>query len=197
MLFSSAFFAAASMLLSRVTALPQPEDSALSGRATSAPCAGGSFRFNSTTCAPCPPGSYCTGTSQPQRCDSGTYQPNANSTSCIATTPGHYQSAKGSTSQVPCPAGTYQPYNRQAFCYGAPSGRFQNMTGQATVCGTCCGWAAPLQNNNVNPVNCTGSKPNSYPSSGDGCISKNTGCVHAQTCVQSANGSCPAQTFSG
>ncbi|KAJ7168355.1 hypothetical protein C8R43DRAFT_945535 [Mycena crocata] len=42
--------------------------------------------------------------------------------------------------------------------------------GQATVCGTCCGWAAPLQNGNVNPVNCTSPMPNAWPSSGDGCM---------------------------
>ncbi|KAJ7709496.1 hypothetical protein B0H17DRAFT_1124105 [Mycena rosella] len=197
MLFSSSFVSAAFMMLSSVTALPQPENGALSGRATG-PCAAGSYLYNATTCAFCPVGSYCDGTSgQAQQCDSGHYQPSINSTSCLATVPGYYQNAKGANNTIPCPVGSYQPYGAQAFCYGAPKGRFQNMTGQATVCGTCCGWAAPLQNNNINPVNCSGTTPNAWPSSGDGCTAANTTCVRAATCIQLANGTCPAETIRG
>ncbi|KAJ7461479.1 hypothetical protein FB451DRAFT_1268303 [Mycena latifolia] len=194
--FSSSFVSAAFMMLSSVTALPQPENGALEGR-VSVSCPAGSYLYNTTTCATCPVGSFCDGSGSIQQCDSGHYQPNTNSTVCFATVPGYYQPAKGASTTIPCPAGSYQPYAAQAFCYGAPKGRFQGLPGQATVCGTCCGWAAPLVNNNINPVNCTGSTPNAWPASGDGCISSSTSCVHAATCFQFANGTCPADTFSG
>ncbi|KAJ7101626.1 hypothetical protein C8R43DRAFT_1244224 [Mycena crocata] len=198
MLFSSSFVSAALMMFTSVTALPQPEDGALMGRASSNPCTEGSYRYNSTTCAFCPAGNSCDGKSgRAQPCDSGHYQPNMNSTACLGTLPGQFQDAKGATTFKLCPPGSYQPYPTQAFCYGAPRGRFQSLPGQATVCGTCCGWAAPLQNGNVNPVNCTSPTPNAWPSSGDGCISKATSCVRAATCAQLADGTCPAETIRG
>ncbi|KAJ7085764.1 hypothetical protein B0H15DRAFT_368759 [Mycena belliarum] len=111
--------------------------------------------------------------------------PGANSTSGIATVPSYYQNAKGADSIIRCPVGTrYQPYSAQAFCHGAPKGRFQSMPGQATVCGTCCGWAAPFEYSNVSPVNCTGATPNAWPSSGGGCIGDATACVRAKTCAR-------------
>ncbi|KAJ7047211.1 hypothetical protein C8F04DRAFT_1387675 [Mycena alexandri] len=191
-----------------------------SQKAATAPiaCPTGSYQpsRNSTACIGTPAGSYTNqrGSNQATPCPAGSYQPNKGSTSCISTTTGYFTNVTGSTSAVasppghftntngahnatPCPPGSYQPYSAQNFCYGAPSGRFQGMAGQANVCGTCCGWAAPLVNNNVNPVNCTGARPNANPSSGDGCISAATSCVHAKTCVQSANGTCPADTFTG
>jgi len=197
MFFASPFVSAALMMLSSVTALPQPEDGGLMGRASSAPCPAGSYRYNSTACAYCPAGNTCDGTSNPKPCPTQYYQPYMNSTSCIPTPPGYYTNTTGNVAATPCAPGTYQPYSQQNFCYGAPKGRFQQQSGKAFVCGTCCGWSAPLTNNNVNPVNCTGSAPNANPSSGDGCISSSTSCMHAATCTQLANGTCPAATFSG
>ncbi|KAJ7709539.1 hypothetical protein B0H17DRAFT_1124135 [Mycena rosella] len=202
MLFSSSFVSAAFMLFSSVTALPQPENGELASRTTGL-CAPGSYLYNATTCAFCPAGSSCDGKSGvAQPCGSGHYQPSVNSTACLSCDSGHfqpsfYQNAKGANNTIPCPAGSYQPYGAQAFCYGAPKGRFQGLPGQATVCGTCCGWAAPLVNNNISPVNCNGTTPNAWPNSGDGCISSNTTCVRAASCGQLANGTCPADTFSG
>ncbi|KAJ7087275.1 hypothetical protein B0H15DRAFT_305837 [Mycena belliarum] len=196
MLFSSSFVSAAFMMLSSVTALPHPEGGGLTARAGL--CAPGSYIFNGTTCAFCPAGNSCDGASgRAHPCRSGHYQPSGNSTSCIATVPGYFQNAKGANSTIPCPAGSYQPYPAQALCYGAPMGRFQSMPGQATLCGTCCGWAAPLESSNISPVNCTGATPNAWPSSGSGCIRDTIPCVRATTCAQFMNGTCPAETFSG
>ncbi|KAJ6597278.1 hypothetical protein DFH09DRAFT_1305017 [Mycena vulgaris] len=163
-MFFSSFVSAALMMLSGVTALPQPENGALMSRNL---CASG-YYFNFTpACAPCPAGHFC----------------------------------DGASGQVtPCPAGTYQPYTTKNFCYGAPKGRFQSQAGQRTVCGTCCGWSAPLVNNNISPVNCTGKAPNAWPSSGDGCISGKTNCVRAVKCEEKFNATsgfydCPAETI--
>ncbi|KAK7013147.1 hypothetical protein R3P38DRAFT_1523554 [Favolaschia claudopus] len=198
MFFASPFVSAALMMLGSVTALPQPENGhgGLMGRQSD--CPSGSYRYNSTSCAGCPAGYTCNGGSDtPQSCDTGFYQPNMGSTSCIQTQPGFFTSQRASVTPSPCPAGSYQPYVQQAFCYGAPKGRFQQQSGRSFLCATCCGWAATLDNNNVNPVNCTGSKPNAWPNSGDGCISSQTSCVHAATCAQAADGTCPGETIRG
>ncbi|KAJ7766885.1 hypothetical protein B0H16DRAFT_1687063 [Mycena metata] len=181
-------------------------------------CSTGSYQpnKNSTSCIGTPAGYYTNqaGSTKVIACSPGYYQPNKNSTSCTATTPGFYTNLSGSVAAVgcspgyftnvtaapkatPCSPGSYQSYSNQTFCYGAPKGRWQSMYGQAVVCATCCGWSAPLVNNNINPVNCTGSTPNAWPGSGDGCISTATTCVHAKTCVQAANGACPAGNFTG
>ncbi|KAJ7286162.1 hypothetical protein C8J57DRAFT_1286919 [Mycena rebaudengoi] len=196
MFFTPSFLSAAFVTFCSVAAMPQPEGQGLAARGGSS-CDPGSYLSNGT-CVACPPGNTCAGgTKTPQACDYGKYQPSNGSVSCIETTPGYYQPNRGASDQIPCPRGTYQPYAYQKFCYGAPKGRFQNYAGQATVCGTCCGWAAPQVNNNMVAVNCTGSTPNAYPSSGDGCISKSTDCVHAATCSQLADGTCPAETIYG
>ncbi|KAJ7047201.1 hypothetical protein C8F04DRAFT_1172935 [Mycena alexandri] len=173
-------------------------------------CSTGSYQSNknSTSCVDTPAGYYTNQVAATKAiaCSPGSYQPNKKSNSCIATTSGYYTSLPGSIAAVPAIPGFFTnstgairatPCSNETFCYGAPSGRFQGFSGQAAVCGTCCGWAAPLVNNNVNPVNCTGSKPNAWPASGDGCIASATNCVHAKTCVQFANGTCPAETFTG
>ncbi|KAJ7172163.1 hypothetical protein C8R46DRAFT_1032269 [Mycena filopes] len=182
-------------------------------------CSAGSYQPNkgSTSCIGTPAGYYTnkSGSAQAIACPPGSYQPNKNATSCtattsgyytsssgstaaIATTPGHYTNTTGATKSIPCAPGSYQPRSNETFCYGAPSGRFQNMSGQAVVCGTCCGWSAPLVNNNINPVNCTDSKkPNAWPASGTGCTADKVSCVHAKTCVQSSTGACPAGNFTG
>ncbi|KAJ6597253.1 hypothetical protein DFH09DRAFT_1072138 [Mycena vulgaris] len=201
MFFASPFVSAALMMLSSVTALPQPEDGGLAQRVVSAPCNPGAYLYNSNTCALCPQGSYCDGTSAKQ-CDTGHYQPDQGKASCLATAPGYFTKLKGSTVQSACEPGTYQPFAAQKFCYGAPKGRFQSYYGQPQVCGTCCGWSAPLVNNNIAPQNCTGTATNAYPSSGDGCISSKTGCVHATYCAQTFNTTtglydCPAETIRG
>ncbi|KAJ7217205.1 hypothetical protein GGX14DRAFT_561729 [Mycena pura] len=191
MLFSSSVVSAF-MMLSGVSALPQPDEGGLMGRASPSPCPAGSYRYNTTACAYCPAGSYCDGTSgQAKLCSPGFYQPNINSTACLGTPKGYYTNSQGNAAATPCPAGTYQPNTIQVGCNGAPSGRFQSLPGQACVCLTCSGWGAPLKNNNINPVNCSGSTPNSYPGSGDGCLSKTTNGYHAATCQQDANGACP------
>ncbi|CAK5277575.1 unnamed protein product [Mycena citricolor] len=188
MFFTTPFASALVMMLTGVNGLPKPFNSDLAARGS---CNSGLYQYNSTTCMPCPAGNTCDGTNDPQPCDYGTFQPSTGQTSCQTTTPGNYQPNRGSSSQIPCPAGSYQPYAQQSFCYGAPKGRFQSQPGKAFVCGSCCGWAAPMPNNNVNAVQCTAPTPNSWPSSGDGCISSQTSCTRAATCSQAADGSCP------
>ncbi|KAJ6525448.1 hypothetical protein DFH09DRAFT_1286114 [Mycena vulgaris] len=203
MFFASPFVSAALMMLASVTALPQPEDGGLVERSAPA-CLSGQYLVNSadlTSCTNCPAGSSCDGNTAKQ-CNTGYYQYYATQTYCNPTQPGFYTNAKGSSIPIPCPAGSYQPYPAQAFCYGAPKGRFQGLPGQATVCGTCCGWAAPLANNNIAPVNCTGTTPYASPSSGDGCVSVKPSCVRAASCRQTYNTTtyqfdCPAETIRG
>ncbi|GJE97753.1 hypothetical protein PsYK624_139740 [Phanerochaete sordida] len=56
----------------------------------------------------CPAGQYgSSGACHP--CPPGTYQPNAGSTSCIATDPNFYAPAPGETMESPCPSGTCSP----------------------------------------------------------------------------------------
>ncbi|KAJ6618803.1 hypothetical protein B0H10DRAFT_2028036 [Mycena sp. CBHHK59/15] len=213
MLFSSSFVSTV-LMLSSVNALPQSEEHRVLARVSNVPCASGSY-INGTSCAVCPVGNSCDG-KDIQKCDSGHYQPMTNSSSCLATVPGFYQPNKGANDTTPCPAGSYQPCAHpsftslthtytfrsdaaQAFCYGAPKGRFQNLTGQATVCGACCGWEAPLQNFNTQAVNCSAGF-SAYASSGDGCRSANqVNCNRTATCVQFTNGTCPigSETFRG
>ncbi|KAJ6624503.1 hypothetical protein B0H10DRAFT_2212613 [Mycena sp. CBHHK59/15] len=191
---TSSSFVSAVLMLSSVNALPQAEEHKVFARVS---CPSGSF-INGTSCAVCPVGNFCDGSTK-QKCDSGHYQTMTNSSSCLATVPGFYQPNKGANDAIPCPAGSYQPYAAQAFCYGAPKGRFQNLTGQAQVCGTCCGWAAPLNNFNTEAVNCS-STQNAYPSSGDGCRdASQVNCIRTLTCVQFSNGTCPigSETFRG
>ncbi|KAK7049085.1 hypothetical protein R3P38DRAFT_2764945 [Favolaschia claudopus] len=196
MLFATPFFSAALMMLTSVTALPQPEAGGLMGRQSS--CPSGSYQYNQTACVACPAGNTCNGgSSTPQPCDTGLYQPNTGSTSCMQTQPGFFTNQRGSTTPFACPAGSYQPYPQQAFCYGAPKGRFQQQSGKSFLCATCCGWAAIQDNNNVNPVNCTDSTPYAWPNSGDGCISSPTSCTRAATCAQAADGTCPGETIRG
>ncbi|KAK7000326.1 hypothetical protein R3P38DRAFT_3057959, partial [Favolaschia claudopus] len=124
MFFATPLISAALMMLSSVTALPQPEAGGLMGRQSS--CPSGSYQYNQTACVACPAGNTCNGGSDtPQPCDTGLYQPNTGSTSCMPTQPGFFTNQRGSTTPFACPAGSYQPYSRQAFCYGAPKGRFQ------------------------------------------------------------------------
>ncbi|CAK5277567.1 unnamed protein product, partial [Mycena citricolor] len=174
-------------LVPGIRASPYP-DGQMEARQTA--CPAGQYRTNPTTCSPCPAGSFCNGSGNPEACDNGRYQPSTGQSSCIGTSPGYFVNTRGSSSQTPCPPGSYQPYSTQAFCYGAPSGRFQAQSGKAFVCGSCCGWSAPLTNNNVHPVKCKGSSPNSWPSSGDGCISAQTSCTRMAHCHQAADGSC-------
>ncbi|KAK7049084.1 hypothetical protein R3P38DRAFT_1883872 [Favolaschia claudopus] len=196
MFFATPLFSAALMMLTSVTALPQPEAGGLMGRQSS--CPSGSYQYNQTACVECPAGNTCNGgSSTPQPCDTGLYQPNTGSTSCMQTQPGFFTNQRGSTTPFACPAGSYQPYSQQAFCYGAPKGRFQQQSGKSFLCATCCGWAATMDNNNVNPVNCTGSTPYAWPNSGDGCISSPTSCTRAATCAQAADGTCPGETIRG
>ncbi|KAJ7286196.1 hypothetical protein C8J57DRAFT_1496868 [Mycena rebaudengoi] len=199
MFFSAAFLTTALVAFCGVAAVPQPETHALVERGSSPPCILGTYLSSTgSTCLECPRGSFCTGgTAKPQLCAAGTYAPYVCTSKCLDAAPGHFQPNKGATEQFPCAAGSYQPYGGKDFCYGAPSGRFQSLTGQSKVCGTCCGWAAPLKNNNKVPVKCTGSTPNAWPASGDGCINKPTDCVRAATCSQQSDGSCPADTFRG
>ncbi|KAK7022444.1 hypothetical protein R3P38DRAFT_2780467 [Favolaschia claudopus] len=162
MFFTTPLFSAALMMLTSVTALPQPEAGGLMGRQFS--CPSGSYQYNQTACVACPAGNTCNG---------------------------------GSSTPQPCDTGLYQPNSQQAFCYGAPKGRFQQQSGKSFLCATCCGWAATQDNNNVNPVNCTGSTPYAWPNSGDGCISSPTSCTRAATCAQAADGTCPGETVRG
>ncbi|KAF7322433.1 hypothetical protein HMN09_00021400 [Mycena chlorophos] len=142
----------------------------------------------------CPAGSYsqyggCT------TCSEGTYQPATGQSSCLPAPAGNYVPYRNATAFLPCYVGSYQPYTGQAFCYGAPSGRFQNLTGQAGVCGACCGWATLQSNYNTYVYKCSGSTPFSGRASGSGCVSTRQGCDPVATCVQGANGTCPDQTF--
>ncbi|KAJ7256521.1 hypothetical protein B0H12DRAFT_1112442 [Mycena haematopus] len=201
MLFTSAFVASA-LMLSSVVSLPQgdsdqPEDGqdGLMGRASNS-CRLGSY-YNGTACARCPAGHTCDGNSNPQPCGTGFYQPRMNSTACLVTSPGHFTNTTGSAVQLPCPPGTFQPHCRESFCYGASSGLFQQKYGQAVACETCPGWATNMTNNNVNPVNCTGSTPDSYEGSGSGCfkVQRGVNMSHSRTCAQAANGKCPGKNL--
>ncbi|KAJ7703696.1 hypothetical protein B0H17DRAFT_1194182 [Mycena rosella] len=180
-----------------------------------------------TSCQNTPAGSYndgnANGSPSPVPCPAGKYQPTAGqgsclpaplgfstrnvagSTSVIACSAGQFQNRQiscqptpagfynngtsyGSPSPVPCDPGSYQPYTGKNFCYGAPKGRFQSM--QA--------FAAPAADGNVSPVNCTGSIPNTYPASGDGCIASKTDCIHTAACAQDpVIGACTAGIFYG
>ncbi|KAJ6624500.1 hypothetical protein B0H10DRAFT_2006206 [Mycena sp. CBHHK59/15] len=183
MLFSSSFVSTV-LMLSSVNALPQSEEHRVLARVSNVTCASGSY-INGTSCAVCPAGNSATGR---------TYRM-TNSSSCLATVPGFYQPNKGANDTTPCP----QDHTSLAFCYGAPKGRFQNLTGQAQVCGTCCGWEAPLLNFNTQAVNCSATT-NAYASSGDGCQPANlVNCNRTATCVQFTNGTCPigSETFRG
>ncbi|KAJ7663665.1 hypothetical protein B0H17DRAFT_1143909 [Mycena rosella] len=177
----------------------------VNGSSSPIPCVAGTYQPSAgqSACLPAPLGFYTknvAGSTTVIACSSGQYQNQTGQTSCQTTPVGFYNNgtSAGSPAPIPCPAGSYQSYTGQNFCYGAPKGRFQSMSGQAGVCGTCCGWAAPLTNNNINPVNCTGSTPNAWPGSGDGCISSSTSCIHTATCVQDpVTGACPASTYYG
>ncbi|KAJ7632942.1 hypothetical protein FB45DRAFT_913943 [Roridomyces roridus] len=165
-------------------------------RSENGACNPGSY-LDGTNCVQCPAGSYCADGKTKQPCDIGMFQPNTNSVECIKTQPGYYQNVSGSIAQIPCDEGSYQPYVQQYFCYGAPSGRFQGLTGQATVCGTCCGWATTKDNYNVEVFRCSDPTPNSYAGSGSGCLpsSNNTDCATPATCAQDVTGGCPAETW--
>ncbi|KAJ6502155.1 hypothetical protein C8R45DRAFT_610775 [Mycena sanguinolenta] len=192
MLFAS--IVASALMLSGVAALPQAEGGLMIvGRAS---CAPGSY-LKGKACALCPAGSTCDGNSDPQPCGAGFYQPKKNSTTCLVTDRGHFTTNPGSKEQIPCPPGTFQPHCRESFCYGASSGLFQQKPGQAVACHTCPGWATNMTNNNVNPVNCTGSTPDSYEGSGSGCFKAQPGAnmLHSPTCAQAANGKCPGKNF--
>ncbi|KAJ6491505.1 hypothetical protein DFH09DRAFT_1453455 [Mycena vulgaris] len=187
MFFASPFVSAALMMLASVTALPQPEDGGLVER-VHLPAS----QVNTSLTAPTPPVAPMPGGKLLRRQHSEAMQyrllPVLRSSNLLQPDATRlFTSAKGSSIPIPCPAGTYQPYPAQAFCYGAPKGRFQGLPGQATVCGTCCGWAAPLVNNNIAPVNCTGTTPYASPSSGDGCVSVKPSCVRAASCRQTYN----------
>ncbi|KAJ6597267.1 hypothetical protein DFH09DRAFT_1072149 [Mycena vulgaris] len=175
----------------------------VNGSPTPIPCATGHYQNSpgQSSCPVTPVGFYnnAVGASSPIPCPAGKYQNVTAQTSCITTPAGFYNifsAANGSPSATACAPGSYQPYAGKNFCYGAPSGRFQSMSGQAAVCGTCCGWAAPLVNNNINPVKCSGSTPNAWPASGDGCISRSTDCTKTTTCAQNpTTGACPPREF--
>ncbi|KAF8211854.1 hypothetical protein K438DRAFT_2010191 [Mycena galopus ATCC 62051] len=189
-------FVTTALMLSTVSALPQPEEGILVERA-SAPCPPGSYRSNSTACDSCPAGNTCDGASEPRPCGTGFFQSDTNSTKCSPTEPGYFTNITGSAAQTPCPPGRYQPYFQQSFCYKAPKGRFQQQSGKAFACETCCGWSTSLPEDNVNLFKCSGLTPYAKPGSNGGCIEKNTAqCVTPDTCAQSADGTCPAETIS-
>ncbi|KAJ7151359.1 hypothetical protein C8R43DRAFT_951171 [Mycena crocata] len=109
-----------------------------------------------------------------------------NSTTCLGTLSSQFQDAKGATTFKLCPPGCHTPPKPSVT---VPPGAVSK-----TFCGTCCGWVAPLQNGNNDPVDCISLTPNTWPSD-DGCISKATSCVHAATCVQLADRTCSAETI--
>ncbi|KAJ7709540.1 hypothetical protein B0H17DRAFT_1028275 [Mycena rosella] len=210
MLFSTAFVSAALMGMCSVGAVPQyapfpfdcgqwtdpicrgSENGALMARAS---CSAG-FYPTSAGCVICPPGNTCDGRSGPAQCDTGHSAPNNGTTGvCAACPAGTYQDKRGATACIPCPAGSYGPYPASSYCNKAPSGWFQSLPGKSYRCGTCCGWEA-MANGNVAPTNCTTTaKPFAYANSGSGCIAQPAGtpnCVHAATCAQDVNGTCPS-----
>jgi hypothetical protein len=65
-------------------------------------------------------------------------------------------------------------------------------TGQAHVCGACCGWETKLTNNNTAVYKCKGSTPYSGRASGSGCVATPQGCTPVATCTQAADGTCRA-----
>ncbi|KAJ7176292.1 hypothetical protein C8R43DRAFT_1230426 [Mycena crocata] len=190
MFFSFALlFATLAALSTGVTGMPKPEQT-LSGRAPS--CPPGNF-YSSTAppgCRVCPAGNTCNGNQAPQPCDYGSYQPSMGATVCIKSAKGFYQPQRGQNVTLPCYIGSYQPYPGQKFCYGAPSGRFQGKTGQAGVCGSCCGWATSMTNFNTGVFKCTTPTPFSGRASGSGCVKSRQGCDPVAPCAQAADGTC-------
>ncbi|KAJ7766905.1 hypothetical protein B0H16DRAFT_1717245 [Mycena metata] len=196
-------YAALVLLASGVSGLPKRDSNCDDDNFDLVPraktlCSPGNW-YNSTgakpKCEACPAGYTCNGHQDPQSCDYGTYQPNVNSTTCIATVPGFYQDKEGQNASLPCYLGSYQPYGKQSFCYGAPSGRFQGQTGQKAVCGACCGWYTKLENFNTKVYKCPSNAPYSGEASGSGCQTTKQGCTPVGKCAQKANGACPDQTF--
>ncbi|KAJ7481238.1 hypothetical protein B0H11DRAFT_2280472 [Mycena galericulata] len=199
MLFAASFVSAAVMLLSTVQAIPKGAVNAVEARGA-VTCPAGYYDTGNSACAICPPGYTCAGgrgtNNGKAMCDTGHAAPNNGTIGvCAACPAGTYQNQRGAASCISCPPGQYSLYPASSSCNLVSDGAFVSLPGQNLTCLTCCGYAA-VGNGNTMATRCTGSKPFAYPGSGSGCISQNISstCTPPPTCIQAANGTCPAGT---
>ncbi|KAJ7721560.1 hypothetical protein DFH07DRAFT_1067582 [Mycena maculata] len=190
MFFSASFISAALMVLSTVEAVPQGPGNGLSARAT---CSAGYYPnySNNGACTICPPGNYCSDGNSISKCGTGQYQPkNGTTTVCPNCPAGYYQPNLGQSSCIPAPAGSFVPYPGASSAALVSGGHFQSQTAKSFTCKTCCGYGAKTNGNTV-AQKC----PANYFANvgdGNGCTQNKATCKVPASCVQSADGTCPA-----